>query len=129
MLLWGFCMIKLSKVSVLVLVALFPLFASTAMAGFAFSCPFGSVITSPLGFGGGPTTFNTYVQDVIGVSAGAEGGACLPFAFSPYGWGTNAVEGRTFATSFTTAGSPAFPGLITTSMAGGPDQPFSLSFF
>jgi hypothetical protein len=127
MLLWGCSMIKLSKVSVLVLVALSPLFMSTAMAGFAFSCPFGSVITSPLGFGGGLTTFNTYVQDVIGVSAGAEV-ACLPFG-SPFGFGTNAVESRTFATSFTSAGCPAFPGLITTSMAGGPDQPFSLNFF
>jgi hypothetical protein len=120
-------MIKLSKVSVLVLVALLPLLMSTAMAGFAFSCPFGSVITSPLGFGGAPTTFNTYVHDVTGVSAGAEG-ACLPFG-SPFGWGTNAAEDSTFATSFTTAGCPAFPGLITTSMAGGPNQPFSLSFF
>jgi len=122
-------MIKLSKVSVLVFVALLPLFAGTAVAGFAFSCPFGSVITSPLGFGGAPTTFNTYVHDVTGVSTGAEGGACLPFGFSPYGWGTNAVEDQTFATSFSTAGCPAFPGLITTSIAGGPNQPFSLSFF
>lgn len=121
-------MIKLSKVSVLVLVALLPFFAGTAMAGFAFSCPWISVVTSPLGFGGGPTTFNTYVHDVTGVSTGALGGACLPFG-SPFGWGANALEDQTFATSFTSAGCPAFPGLITTSIAGGPNQPFSLNFF
>ena len=119
-------MIQFSKVSLLVFVALLPLFACTAAAGFAFSCPFGTVITSPLGFGGAPTTFNTYVHDVTGLSAGASG---LPFGFCPYGVGSNLVNDQTFATSFSTAGCPAFPGLITTSIAGGPNQPFTLNFF
>lgn len=144
-------MIKLSKASVLVLVALLPLLAGMSTAGFAFSFPQGTIVTSPLGFGAGPTTFNTYFHDSTVLSSGAGGdaaanwggavpvgGPCLPFSFSPLGWGSavnsgwgsTAAEDQTLATSFTSAGSSAFPGLITTSFAGGdPNQPFVLNFF
>lgn len=148
-------MIKLSKVSVLVLVTLLPLMACIATAGFAFSFPQGTIVTNPLGFGGGPTTFNTYFHDstVVGTGAAADAaanvgtavpvggfgpfGCGLPFSFVPWGvgnaantgWGSNAAEDQTLATSFTSAGN-AFPGLITTSFAGGnPDMPFVLNFF
>ncbi len=149
-------MIKLSKVSVLVLVALLPLMASMATAGFAFSFPQGTIVTSPLGFGAGPTTFNTYFHDSTVLDSGAAQdaaanwgtavpvGGCgpcgfgLPFSFVPWGvgnaanagWGSTAAEDQTLATSFTSAGSAAFPGLITTSFAGGdPNMPFVLNFF
>jgi hypothetical protein len=145
-------MIKLSKVSVLVLVTLLPLMVSIATAGFAFSFPQGTIVTSPLGFGSGPTTFNTYFHDstVLDTGAAADaafnvGGATpfglgcgLPFSFVPFGvgnaantgWGSTAAEDQTLATSFTTAGGAAFPGLISTSFAGGdPNMPFVLNFF